>query len=117
MNVKKQWRPGRASLTHDLSGQTPANGVVASADAWAQLWNAWRDDEVPNVDFKKDLILVAAGGGPNTIIVQELQLDQQGDLRFRWAITERGGPGFAATMLQVNRQGIKTVNGSPLPTN
>jgi hypothetical protein len=93
VKVIQEWHPGLASLMTDLSGHAPAGGLVASPEAWARLWNAWRGDaDVPEVDFEKDLILVAAGPGPNIILVQELRLSDDGDLRFRWAITKRGAP-------------------------
>jgi hypothetical protein len=77
---------------------------------------AWHPGEpVPAVEFERELVLVAAGPGPNHIFVQELRLTAEGDLRFVWAVTEIAGPGFVAKMLKVDRRGVKTVNGRPLP--
>jgi hypothetical protein len=116
VKVQQEWGPGLDSLTTDLSREAPASGVIASPEAWAKLWKAWHQgDDVPEVDFEKALILVVAGSGPNFIVIRDLRLTQGGDLRFDWGITERAGPGFVAKMLQIDRQGIKTVNGKSLP--
>ena len=90
-------------------------GVIANPKAWAKLWKTWGgDQEVPKVDFEKELVLVAAGPGPNIIMVNDLTLNDKGDLAFRWSITERAGPGITAKFLKVSREGVKTVNGKAL---
>jgi hypothetical protein len=68
------------------------------------------------VDFDKELVLVAAGPGMNIIQVEDLKLNGQGDLKFRWSITERAGPGITVKFLKVSRDGVKSVNGHELPT-
>jgi hypothetical protein len=73
------------------------------------------DEEVPKVDFEKEVVLVAAGPGPNILKVGELKLSDEGNLKFDWSITERGGDGFVATIVKVKREGVMTVNGEPLP--
>jgi hypothetical protein len=116
VDVRQEWGPGTVGLVTDLSGQAPVGGVIATAEAWERLWRAWRPGEpVPDVDFGREMVLVAAGPGPNHVIVRELRLTDAGDLRFEWAITEMAGPGFVAKMLLVDRRGVKTVNGRPLP--
>jgi hypothetical protein len=101
---------------NDLLKQAPKEGVIADAKAWTKLWKTWGGDkEAPKVDFEKELVLVAAGPGPNIIKVEDLKLDDKGDLKFKWSITERGGDGFVAKFLKVSRQGVKTVNGKALP--
>jgi hypothetical protein len=116
MKVQQEWGPGLQSLTTDLSHEAPPAGVITNPKAWAKLWKAWDPEgDPPAVDFEKALILVVAATGPNIILIQDLRLTADGDLRFVFAITERAGPGFVAKMLQVDRQGVRTVNGQPLP--
>jgi hypothetical protein len=101
---------------NDLWKQAPKDGVIAGPKAWTKLWKTWGGDkEAPKVDFEKELVLVAAGPGPNIIKVENLKLDDKGDLKFKWSITERGGDGFVAKFLKVSREGVKTVNGKALP--
>src|SRR5262249_61088339 len=69
----------------------------------------------PGVDVTRELILVAAGPGPNFIRISKLPLSVKGDLGFRWSITERGGPGFVYRILKVSRAGVRSVNGKALP--
>jgi hypothetical protein len=99
-----------------LLDEAPKDGVIADAKAWAKFWKTWGgDQEVPKVDFEKELVLVAAGPGPNVIKVEDLKLNDKGDLSFKWSITERAGPGITAKFLKVSREGVKTVNGKVLP--
>src|SRR5262245_35710384 len=96
--------------------EAPKDGVIADPMAWAKLWKTWGGDkEAPKVDFEKELVLVAAGPGRNIIQVEDLKLNDQGDLKFKWSITERAGPGITAKFLKVSREGVKTVNGKELP--
>ena len=97
-----------------LQSVTPADGFLADAESLAKVWKSWRaDEEVPAVDFTKELILVGVVPGPNTVLMRP-SLDDQGDLRFVVAGTKRGGPGFGYLLLKVSREGVKTVNGKPL---
>jgi hypothetical protein len=117
VKVQQEWEPGFESVMNDLSREAPAGGVISSPGAWAKLWKAWNSGvDAPEVDFEKALILVLAAPGPNFIIINDLRLTEDGDLCFSYSFTERGGPGFVAKMLKVDRRGIKTVNGKPLPT-
>jgi hypothetical protein len=116
MKVQQEWGPGSEALRTDLSQEAPPDNVISTPQAWAKLWKAWyTGTETPAVDFEKSLVLVAAAPGPNHIFIRELRLTDGGDLHFDWAATEKAGPGFVAKMLQVDRRGVKTVNGQPLP--
>jgi hypothetical protein len=117
VTVLKEWRPGSTDATdNDAWRKAPAGGVVAGPKEWAALWKAWYgDEEVPKVDFDKEILLVAAGGGPNIVRVEDLVLTDNGDLKFSCLITERGGDGFVGVILKVSREGVKTVNGKALP--
>lgn len=89
----------------------PADHVVADPQAWSTLWRAWRGQEnVPTVDFQKQLILVFTADGPNTVGCTPAQ-DGQGNLQANAMSTLMAGPGFGYVMLSVSREGVKTVNG------
>lgn len=89
-------------------------GFLADAESLAKVWKAWRPtEEVPTVDFTKEIIVVGVVPGPNLVLMRP-SLDEKGDLQFVVAGTRKGGPGFGYLMVKVSREGIKTVNGKPL---
>jgi hypothetical protein len=97
-----------------LKELAPKSGFLADEQAFAELWKAWRPGEdVPAVDFSKDLILVALANGPNRARTRPT-LDEAGDLKFTVMQTKRGGRGFGYALLMVSREGIKTVKGEPI---
>ena len=70
-----------------LHAQSPASGYVASAEAWAKLWQAYRGDEpVPAVDFRYELILVASGRDLNRITVCP-EVNSWGNVRLSYQST------------------------------
>lgn len=117
VKVEKEWKGGSAlKADDDLWRKAPEDRMIAGPKAWEKLWKDWKfEKELPKVDFEKELILVAAGIGPNTIEVTDLVLDDKGNLKFQWSITEKGGPGYVYRILKVNREGVKTVNGKTVP--
>jgi hypothetical protein len=112
-----EWKGGSSKRQDDnLWRAAPPGGVIADAKSWAKLWAAWHSGQkAPAVDFTRELILVAAGPGPNLIRIGKLPLSVKGDLGFLWSITERGGPGFVYRILKVSRAGVRSVNGKALP--
>ncbi len=92
----------------------PENGFLADAKTLETVWKAWRpNEEVPTVDFSKDIILVGVVEGPNRVGIQP-SLDKNGDLRFVVIGTLVGGAGFGYLLLKVSRIGVKTVNLKPI---
>lgn len=97
-----------------LKEAAPKSGFVADEKAFAELWKAWRPGEdVPAVDFSKDLVIVGLANGPNKAMVRPT-VDEAGDLKFLVMQTKRGGRGFGYALVKVSREGIKTVNGQPI---
>jgi hypothetical protein len=93
-----------------------AAGFVAEEKAWVKLWKAWRGDErVPEVNFAKELVLVFTLGGPNKVSPPELRLDDNGELKARAVATLIGGRGFCYKIVVVRREGIRSVNATPVP--
>ena len=117
VKVEQEWKGGSdEKKNNDAWKQASQNGVITGPKAWEKLWKAWQfSKELPQADFEKDLFLVAACPGPNSIIVSDLQLSDKGDLKFQYSFTEKAGPGFRYRILRVSRVGITTVNGNGLP--
>lgn len=92
----------------------PASGFITSAESWKKLRSAWSPgEELPKVDFNKELILLGTVPGPNRVLMRPA-LDDQGDVKFRVAGTRIGGPGFGYKFVKIAKAGVKTVNGQPL---
>ena len=108
----KQW----AGRSRDADGRrhAPKNSVVDNTPQWAKLWAAWKPGgPLPEVDFRRQLILVGTAPGPNRVFLRGL-LDDRGDVKLLVASTKIGGPGFGFAMMSVERKGLKTVNGQPI---
>lgn len=97
----------------------PTSGYVSRQQEWEKLWNAFRGtEEIPKIDFEKQLILVAVNGDPNPIRICT-KLDDQGDLKLSYGSTLIGftHPRTGAYQFAlINRAGIKTVRGKPIET-
>jgi hypothetical protein len=92
----------------------PDEGFLADAKSLEKVWKEWRpQEEIPAVDFSKEIILVGVVDGPNRAGIQP-SLDEKGDLHFIVVGTKVGGPGFGYLLLKVSREGVKTVNLKPL---
>lgn len=89
----------------------PTTEFIADAEAWQKLWQAWRaGEEVPEIDFKRNLILVGTAPGPNAANMRP-QIDEQGAVKFIVFSTKIGGPGFGYQLMQIDRDGVKSING------
>ena len=92
----------------------PQSGFVADAETWKKLWTAWRPkDELPKVDFAKELILVGPVPGPNHVVMQPT-IEESRNVKFTVFGTEIAGPGFGYKLIKMVRDGVKTVNGKPI---
>ena len=98
----------------ELKKLAPESGFISDAAVWQKLWAAWRPGEaLPPIDFKQALILVATVEGPNQIMMRP-SLEANGDVRFVVAGTRMAGPGFGYKLIQVQRDGVLSVNGTRL---
>jgi hypothetical protein len=95
-----------------LQKEAPASGVVASQKAWEKLAKAWGIKDSPKVDFSKELLIVGTWKGSSFDIEPAVK---DGDLTVRAGGTKDLRPGFRWKVKSVKRDGIKTVNGKPLP--
>jgi hypothetical protein len=113
--VKKWYGGFAATEDQSLRTEAPASGSIANARAWAKLWKAWRgEEELPKVDFDKQLVLVGTGGGAINRLRPHFDLDGKGDLKGRFMQTAMLGPGFCYLIVVVDRKGIKTYQGKAI---
>ena len=101
----------------ELGNKAP--GYIADKDTWAKLWKLYRGEEkLPEVDFKKELILVVVNTDPNGISIR-LELDDKGDLTVDYASHEMKFINPTTCRYQIaliKREGIKTILGRPIAT-
>ena len=86
---------------------------VDNQEAFAKLWKAWRTDDLPKVDFSKEIVLVLTGG-ENASVQIDASLDENGVLRITTTSTQRVGVGNTYVLAIVARDGIKAVGKAPL---
>jgi hypothetical protein len=97
-----------------LQKEMPENGVITTAAGWEKLARSWKvADKVPEVNFDKELILIATSVGSR--LEMNASLDDKGDLKALGFGTRDLRPGFRYVILSVPREGVKTVNGKALP--
>jgi hypothetical protein len=97
-----------------LKNEMPENGVIVNAKDWEKLVKTWKvADKVPEVNFEKELIVIATSVGSRLQL--GASLDEKGDLKALGFGTSDIRPGFRYAIISVPREGVKTVNGKPLP--
>ncbi len=95
-----------------LLEKAPKSGVVASAAGWKALQEAWGIKDAPKVNFEKTLLVVATTRGSVLKLTPRVT---DGDLKTLAISTRDLRPGFRFAIESVAREGVKTVNGQPLP--
>lgn len=97
-----------------LKGLAEGRSAIVDGDEFAELWKGWREDEpIPQIDFNKELVLVAVADGPNRVAMTP-RMGEGGDLKTDAVATLIGGPGFGYQLVRVSRDGIKTINGKAI---
>src|SRR6516165_4102486 len=87
--------------------------VITDAKEFAKLWKAWRKDQVPKVDFKKEFAFIAICFTKRESPVPWATL-RNGDLGVSWDAARRGRRGWGYAILTFDRKGVKKVNGKEL---
>lgn len=95
-----------------LIDKAPKGGVVVSQKAWKELADAWGVKDAAKVDFDKTLLVVATTRGSQLRLTPQLK---DGDLKVLALGTRDLRPGFRYVIESFPREGVKTVNGQPLP--
>jgi hypothetical protein len=97
-----------------LQKEMPENGVITNAKEFEKLIKAWMvAEKVPEVNFEKELVLVATTVGSKLNL--SASLSEKGDLKSLGFGTQDLGPGFRYVIISVPKEGVKTVNGKALP--
>jgi len=89
----------------------PKNGVIVSAKKFAEICKAWGVKK-HKVDFNEDLVVVGTTRGSR---IGGKPMLKDGDLKAVFFSTRDLRPGFRYIMVTHPREGVKTVNGMPLP--
>lgn len=116
VSILNQWR-GQSRI-NELKVLAPANGMITDARSWNALWLKWRaeaNEKTPTIDFDANIVIVALAHGPNNVSVKTLERDKNGAVDYRAMSTRRGGPGFGYLLMEVPRDGIKSVRNFPVP--
>lgn len=112
LEILDRWQG--TSRNDDLRDEAPGRPFIVEQETWQRVWTAWRPrQEVPEIDFEQDLVLVATVRGPNRLF-GPVFLGPNGNVRMRLASTKVGGPGFGYLLMRVAREGIVSVNGKSI---
>jgi hypothetical protein len=105
----KEWKGSVADA--DLAKGAPE--YVTNAKDLGELWKNWKiEGKVPEVDFKKQIVLVSTTVGSRLTL--SATLDDKGNLQVLGLATRDIAPGFRYVMATVSREGVKTINGKEL---
>jgi hypothetical protein len=97
-----------------LAEEMPENGAITSAKDFEKLVKAWKvAEKVPEVNFDKEIVLVAKTQG--SVLKLNPALDEKGDLKALGFASRDLRPGFRFVIVSVPKEGVKTVNGKELP--
>ncbi len=109
------WRGQQAEI--QVLSMQPQHGFITDSATWRTLWQAWQGVSMPcpDVDFANALLLVATAPGPNSVRLRAY-LHNNGDVRTRMSSTRKAGPGFGFTMMEVAREGVRSVSGQAIET-
>lgn len=112
----------KGEVSMKASRRATPYGAVENADDWRTTWRALRPTErVPEVDFSRDMVLVAFSGNPNHIMVSRMTLKPDGNLQVQYkgtlmAFRNRNSTSTRYALTRIRRRGIRLVNGvSPKP--
>jgi len=96
-----------------LKAAAPPSQVITSEKGLAALYKAWSlGDEVPKIDFAKELVIVVTDRSNGNMMAMT---DSKGDLKIHFGGPPSDKPGFGYVLQTASREGVKTVNGKPLP--
>ena len=109
LETLKEWRGDNPNEV--LSKDAPK--FVANSKDLEKLWKAWDImEKIPEVDFAKEIILIATTRGSRLNL--KATLDEKGDLQLLGIATRDLRPGFRYVIISVNKTGIKTIEGKAI---
>jgi len=90
-------------------------GLISNETDWIKLWQAWREDETPKIDFTKNLIVFCTTQTPNICQIF-LKLSKSGDLKIsplNLLIVSKDKT-FNYRIVLIDRAGIKSIERKPI---
>jgi hypothetical protein len=92
-----------------------SSGLIFDETGWIKLWQAWRKDETPKIDFTKNLIVFCTTQTPNICQIY-LKLSKSGDLKISPLSTLLGSKDktFNYRIVLIDRAGIKSIERKPI---
>ena len=109
LETLKEWRGDNPNEA--LSKDAPK--FIANSKDLEKLWKAWDiKEKLPEVDFAKEIILIATTRGSRLNL--KATLDEKGNLQLLGIATRDLRPGFRYVIISVNKAGIKTIEGKAI---
>ncbi len=98
-----------------FSNNLDSVGFISTETDWIKLWQAWRKDETPKIDFTKNLIVFCTTQTPNICQIY-LKLSKSGDLKISPLSTLLGSKDktFNYRIVLIDRAGIKSIERKPI---
>jgi hypothetical protein len=96
-----------------LVSESPDAGLIVTEKRYTRLLEVWGIERAPRVDFSRQFVVVGTTRGSKLTLNTRLD---DGDLKVRVMGTADMRPGFRYALLRVERGGVRSVNGKPLPT-
>ncbi len=95
---------------NSFSSSGISRGIIENETDWIKLWQAWRDDEVPKIDFTKNLIVFCTTTTPNSCYIT-LKISPSGELKYTGLSTLIGSEDktFNYQIVLVDLAGIKSI--------
>jgi len=97
----------------DLAGGAPSVRVVQTEADYKALAKLWNIRNAPDVDFKREFLVVVTSRSGKVIV--QTKLTDDGDLRVSGLENDDAQAGFRYGIKSIRRDGVKTVNGRPFP--
>jgi hypothetical protein len=100
----------------DKEKERPASGVIGTEKDFQDLWQSWRgNEELPKIDFAQLFVVVMTSKEDPLVGLSFEGPDASGNIKLIPLV----GPGkmhrgFSYVMMQVPRDGIKSVEGKPV---
>ena len=110
INVRQQWIVDKTDLSLK---EAPRSQFIDNPEAFSKLWKAWRTDELPKVDFSKEIVVVLTAP-ENAYVSIKAVLSDKGVLNFTFVSTQRVSYGMTYVIAIIDRAAIKAVGKTSL---
>jgi RNA polymerase sigma factor (sigma-70 family) len=110
--IKESW--DGILQNRNLLKESPPEGFVHEANAWEKMWKAWRAaEQLPAIDFEKQIAIILAVPGPNKISSPELVINNEGNIKVPLPVStllpDDGRIGYKIIIIDL--EGVNSING------